>query len=757
MMDIDPSLPNIPPPGFVAPAGIGTPPLLPPIGAFPPMITQFSVPPPGFGNYPPPAGSSTQQEQWSEHKAPDGRTYYYNAVTKQSLWQKPDVLKTPSELLLSQCPWKEYTTDNGKIYYNNVNTKESRWTIPPELEEIKNKIAAEDKKNVSPNESSPLTTFPTTNLSTVSPNTTSSASPGGKSALEASMAATLAAISLPIPPPKPDEDSNPSIHPELPIKDSRNSTPEPKVYKDKKEAMEAFKELLKDNNVPSNASWEQCIKIIQHDPRYESLKRFNERKQVFNAYKTQKQKDEKEESRLRAKKSKENLEQFLLTTDRITSATKYYRCDEMFSTMDLWNAVSDSDRRDIYEDVMFALAKREKEEGKVLKKRNMKKLREVLDNMMEIKYDTTWNEAQSMLLGNETFKNDVNLLAMDKEDALIAFEEHIRELEKEEVEEKEREKKRQKRQCRKNRDQFINLLNTLHEEGKLTSMSLWVELYPIISADVRFSAMLGQNGTTPLDLFKFYVENLKGRFHDEKRIIKEILKNKEFEVRVDTTFEQFATVVCEDKKSSSLDAGNVKLTYNSLLEKAEAKEKERLKEENKRIKKLENDFKKLLREMNINFDLSWDEVKEKLANEEEFQAFASDSERSKVYKDFQHEMEESCSHHHSRSRKSKKSKKNKKYKSSSNSDSDSEKKKKQHRSRTATPVSDESTEEYKKRKSKKKHKRKSPSRSPTDEHSSRRAARRTSDGDGHRGDLSETELEKQRALLLAQLKEPESD
>lgn len=29
------------------------------------------------------------------------------------------------------------------------------------------------------------------------------ASPGGKSALEASMAATLAAISLPIPPPKP--------------------------------------------------------------------------------------------------------------------------------------------------------------------------------------------------------------------------------------------------------------------------------------------------------------------------------------------------------------------------------------------------------------------------------------------------------------------------------------------------------------------------------------------------------------------------
>lgn len=80
---------------------------------------------------------------------------------------------------------------------------------------------------------------------------------------------------------------------------------------------------------------------------------------------------------------------------------------------------------------------------------------------------------------------------MDKEDALIVFEEHIRVLEKEETDQKEREKKRLKRQCRKNRDQFLALLDVLHEEGKLTSMSLWVELYPIISADIRFSAMLG--------------------------------------------------------------------------------------------------------------------------------------------------------------------------------------------------------------------------------------------------------------------------
>lgn len=86
----------------------------------------------------------------------------------------------------------------------------------------------------------------------------------------------------------------------------------------------------------------------------------------------------------------------------------------------------------------------------------------------------------------------------------------------------------------------------------------------LLVADVL---ILGQTGSTPLDLFKFYVEDLKSRFHGEKKIIKEILKEKEFDVRVDTTFDQFATVICEDKRSATLDAGNVKLTYNLLLEK----------------------------------------------------------------------------------------------------------------------------------------------------------------------------------------------
>ena len=74
-----------------------------------------------------------------------------------------------------------------------------------------------------------------------------------------------------------------------------------------------------------------------------------------------------------------------------------------------------------------------------------------------------------MLLDNPAFADDDELLAMDKEDALIVFEDHIRELEKEEEGERDKERKLVKRQQRKNRDAFVQILDELHEGGERVS------------------------------------------------------------------------------------------------------------------------------------------------------------------------------------------------------------------------------------------------------------------------------------------------
>uniref|UniRef100_A0A8C5D3U7 PRP40 pre-mRNA processing factor 40 homolog A n=1 Tax=Gadus morhua TaxID=8049 RepID=A0A8C5D3U7_GADMO len=544
---------------------------------------------------------------WTEHKSLDAKTYYYNTETKQSTWEKPDDLKSPAEQMLSKCPWKEYKSDTGKPYYYNSLTKESRWTKPKELEDLEGR-----------------------------------------------------------PPPPPPQravaEAPKEERPELQKKTYKWNT--------KEEAKQAFKELLKEKGVSSNSSWEQAMKMIINDPRYSALPKLSEKKQAFNAYKVQTEKEEKEEARIKYKESKETYQRFLENHDKMTSTTRYKKAEQMFSDQEVWSCVPERDRLEIYEDVLFYLAKKEKEQAKQLRKRNWEALKNILDNMANVTYRTTWSEAQQYLLDNPTFAEDEELQNMDKEDALICFEEHIRALEKEEEDEKQKTQLRERRRQRKNRESFQKFLDELHDHGQLHSMSAWMEMYPTVSSDIRFANMLGQPGVTPLDLFKFYVEDLKARYHDEKRIIKDILKDKSFLVEVNTTFEDFGTVISSDKRATTLDAGNIKLAFNSLLEKAEAREREREKEEARKMKRKEAAFKSMLKQATppLEPEASWETVRERFLKESVFEDVTLESERKRIFKDFMHVLEHECQHHHSKTKKhSKKSKKHHRKRSRSRS------------------------------------------------------------------------------------------
>ncbi|XP_010210404.1 PREDICTED: pre-mRNA-processing factor 40 homolog A-like, partial [Tinamus guttatus] len=221
---------------------------------------------------------SKQKSTWTEHKSPDGRTYYYNTETKQSTWEKPDDLKTPAEQLLSKCPWKEYKSDSGKPYYYNSQTKESRWAKPKELEDLEAMIKAEEN-SIKPEDSAPAT--------------------AAYSVIFIYSAASK----------KEDEDAQP-------VKKTY-------TWNTKEEAKQAFKELLKEKRVPSNASWEQAMKMIINDPRYSALAKLSEKKQAFNAYKVQTEKEEKEEARSKYKEAKESFQRFLENHEKMTSTTRY--------------------------------------------------------------------------------------------------------------------------------------------------------------------------------------------------------------------------------------------------------------------------------------------------------------------------------------------------------------------------------------------------------------------------------------------------
>eukprot|EP00069_Balaena_mysticetus_P008235 bmy_05774T0 len=701
--------PAIPP----MPPGI-MPPMLPPIGA-PPPLTQIPgmVPPMMPGMLMPAvpvtaatapgadtassavAGTGPPRALWSEHVAPDGRIYYYNADDKQSVWEKPSVLKSKAELLLSQCPWKEYKSDTGKPYYYNNQSKESRWTRPKDLDDLEALVKQEAAgKRQQPRTLQPQPPQPQPDPPPVPPGPTLvptgllEPEPGGSEDCDVSEAAQPLEQGF-LQQPEEGPSSSAGQH-QPPQQEEEESKPEPErsglSWSNREKAKQAFKELLRDKAVPSNASWEQAMKMVVTDPRYSALPKLSEKKQAFNAYKAQREKEEKEEARLKAKEAKQTLQHFLEQHERMTSTTRYRsggragvgpgnpenpraqslfsaclltahmlhrRAEQTFGELEVWAVVPERDRKEVYDDVLFFLAKKEKEQAKQLRRRNIQALKSILDGMSSVNFQTTWSQAQQYLMDNPSFAQDHQLQNMDKEDALICFEEHIRALEREEEEERERARLRERRQQRKNREAFQTFLDELHETGQLHSMSTWMELYPAVSTDVRFANMLGQPGSTPLDLFKFYVEELKARFHDEKKIIKDILKDRGFCVEVNTAFEDFAHVISFDKRAAALDAGNIKLTFNSLLEKAEAREREREKEEARRLRRREAAFRSMLRQAvpAVELGTAWEEVRERFVCDSAFEQITLESERIRLFREFLQVLETECQHLHSKGRK----------------------------------------------------------------------------------------------------------
>ncbi|XP_076412916.1 pre-mRNA-processing factor 40 homolog B isoform X23 [Peromyscus maniculatus bairdii] len=655
--------PAIPP----MPPGI-LPPMLPPMGA-PPPLTQIPgmVPPmmpgmlvpavpvtaataPGADTASSVPGTGPPRALWSEHVAPDGRIYYYNAEDKQSVWEKPSALKSKAELLLSQCPWKEYKSDTGKPYYYNNQSQESRWTRPKDLDDLEALVKQESAGKQQ-----------TQQLQTLQPQPQPPQPQPDPPPIPPGPIPVPMALLEPEPGRSEDCDVLEAAQPleqgflqreegpssstgqhRLP-QEEEDTRPEPErsslSWSNREKAKQAFKELLRDKAVPSNASWEQAMKMVVTDPRYSALPKLSEKKQAFNAYKAQREKEEKEEARLRAKEAKQTLQHFLEQHERMTSTTRYRRAEQTFGDLEVWAVVPERDRKEVYDDVLFFLAKKEKEQAKQLRRRNIQALKSILDGMSSVSFQTTWSQAQQYLMDNPSFAQDQQLQNMDKEDALICFEEHIRALEREEEEERERARLRERREQRKNREAFQTFLDELHETGQLHSMSTWMELYPAVSTDVRFANMLGQPGSTPLDLFKFYVEELKARFHDEKKIIKDILK---------------------------------------LLEKAEAREREREKEEARRMRRREAAFRSMLRQAVPALELgtAWEEVRERFVCDSAFEQITLESERIRLFREFLQVLEQTeCQHLHTKGRKH------------------GRKGKKHHRKRSHSPSGSESDEE----------------------------------------------------------------
>ncbi|KAK0416994.1 hypothetical protein QR680_012787 [Steinernema hermaphroditum] len=575
---------------------------------------------------------------WTQHTAQDGKVYYYNRITKQSSWTKPDE---------KRCAWREYKTPEGKSYYYNVETKSTTWSLPEgeEFEPAKESKASASAESMSS-----------------SAKGDSKEETAGNSDLEKAMMATLAKYE------------------QSPV--ATSGTEQQSDSKDvaydydkelKKRQGDRFRELLRDKyndgKISSNCSWDHAVKYVQHDPRFRIISKMSEKKQLFNAWKTQKQKEEREEKRLAIKKSKDDFEEWLKALPKMkTQSFRYSKAEDLYGSEPVWRNVAETDRRDIFRDVKEYLEKAEEEKSATLRRRNIQALDDILQGMPEITFKTTWAQAQRLLIENPAFAKDATLQGMDKEDALIVFEEHIRNAEKVTEKEKEDEEKSKRRRERKVREGFLDLLKELQRRGELSSVSKWKDLCPTLIADYRFDDLLHQEGTTALDLFKFYVEDLKAQFGQDRRIMKDILKDLDKCVEKDTTFDEFSKWVASDERGKTVDMGNMKLVYNSYVDKAIGKEKDIERELERKKKRLESNFHSALKRLEPPVTPSSEWPKK-------------DEQREEFFNDFVKTISEACGHYHSSSKKKKKDRKKRRNDDESESEGESKsKRKRRHRS-----------------------------------------------------------------------------
>uniref|UniRef100_A0A1I8J2H6 WW domain-containing protein n=1 Tax=Macrostomum lignano TaxID=282301 RepID=A0A1I8J2H6_9PLAT len=611
----------------------------------------------------PAAAAAATDKKWAEHTMPDGKTYYYNLVTGKTVWEKPDDLKTEWELIMARCPWREFRTDAGKVYYSHSVTNQSVWTKPEELRLAEQQAEMARQRAAAAAAIEPLRQMqhlqqsgppPPPTAAVGSPAASGGGGGGGSSAIEEAMKKTLESFGV-IPPTTDaaasdagssasaagkrgggkrrrgggdmsgaDDDSDSSEDSDGSGGSGRKKKKnKPQQQEQSKE--DVFKELLRDRRVPSSATWETAVRMIQEDPRYQQVKHLQHRRQVFNNYKTQRQKEEKEEQRLKIKKAREDLEQFLLQTAPITSSTN--REDVRRSAR--LDGRPERDRRDIFDDAVREIDKREREAQRALQRRNIERFDS--GGMKEMNYLTTWTEAQQMLSNSASFRSDRELLDMDKEDALICFQKHVTRLEKEEDDKKEENQLRQRRQRgRIERPSLCCWTSCMTRAGSLRTP------YGKTASATSAATMLCQQGSTPLDLFKFYVDDLKKRFPEEKRIVKEIMKDRAFSICPDTALEDFLRLIASDERGRSLDPGNVERSFDSLQEKARCIEQEKRAEERRKMQRHAEAFKELLFSADppVDASTSWDTVRERFGQADCFQAIPLESERLIVFKDF---------------------------------------------------------------------------------------------------------------------------
>ncbi|KAK7056267.1 U1 snRNP protein [Paramarasmius palmivorus] len=546
---------------------------------------------------------------WTEHRNPEGRTYWFNTATKESVWEKPDELKTPFERALNQTKWKEYFS-GGRKYYYNTETKESKWDMPDELLLVLEKVEKEGAAKA------PTATPGAITAPGFTPVTGSGSeeTPGQQNGTELAVGPHTGGLPL----------SSSSVLPARP-----NLPDDPVIphngFATVEEGEKAFTHLLRKAGVDANWTWDQTMRAIITDPLYKALNTLAEKKAVFEKYTTNLKVKEAEEKEARLAKLRPAIRNMLKGNPNVFHYSTFATADKLFSQHPIWQqAKIESERRLIFEEYVAELKQREVQESRAARARSTAK---VVNLFKELDVDvlTRWATAYKRLTETEEWENDPDLQVLPKLDILLAFEDYSRVREREYEEQMRRAQVEKTRRERKAREAFKDLLQGLVDSGKIKARTKWKEVYPLFKDDERYINMLGNPGSNQLELFWDVVDALDQKLDEKIAVVMDAVKRsqpksddksesaegdgepeKGYTVGPESAEEEFMNVVraADDDEVKKLSDGDLHEIFNTLHATAVRKKADEKRRAERKLRHLQDDLRYALRKLPDPLELS---------------------------------------------------------------------------------------------------------------------------------------------------------
>ncbi|WWC64207.1 uncharacterized protein I303_106815 [Kwoniella dejecticola CBS 10117] len=563
--------------------------------------------------------SPAKKSLWSEYTNSEGRKYWSHATTKQSVWEKPDELKTPFERALAKTQWKQYTSKDRPYYVNTV-TKETKWDLPAELKELKEKLDREEQRRAqglgSPDRSS------------------RSPTPEDIRELREAAANAIAPYGK-LPPSSTDSPARIEARatPKVPI--GEVIIMPPGGFAEKSKAEEAFIYLLKREGINEQWTWDQTMRKIIMDPLYKALDTLAEKKGAFEKHINSILDTRRQAKQLRISKLRPIFHKLFSNSAEIKSYSTMKTADQVFANNKYWREAQFDERALILDEYVDDLRRMEESSERALRDRNLKTLSELI-RTLDISVSTRWRAAHDLIVSSETFKEDTDLQKIETVDMIQVYDVYSRQLEMEHEEESKRLRIENIRKARKAREGFKLLLTELQDQGHFNRLTKFKEIYPKIKVDERYNALLGLQGSNPLDLFMDHIDDLNEEVERSAEKLQRALSKEEKEIKLETTFDELETWI-KDAKIENQFEGRVRkevydLIHGKLQQAAEDEQRRAERRRRHRIDDLRYALKKVGR--HIDLEMTYEEALPHMQDLPEFKEVSEEEDRKAAFDKF---------------------------------------------------------------------------------------------------------------------------